>query len=151
MSQQHLYLALQRLDQSAGFDQYWLDLIAALEAKGANQNPNPSHRNHWRFSLDGLIGIYEAEYNSTNIDVDWFINWLAGQFGVPAGEIGESTGYNTYGRFSTFSYQAGVTNRFRIGVFGFVSGQGWPSYQESHVAVLQYLIDNLPAWEAPDI
>lgn len=146
MAQTRLYLAVQRLTLG---DTNWDTLIAAMQAKGANQHPNPSHRNHWRLSIDETIWIFEAEFDTTVVDVDWFITWMSNQFGVPEGDIGESTGYNIYGRFSTFSYPGGVTNRFRLGVFGFVQGQGWPSYEESHAAVLQYLFDNISDWEAP--
>lgn len=143
MAEVRLYLAVQRLNVS---DSNWDTLIAAMRAKGVNnQHPNPSRRNHWRESLDGTIWIFEALFESTLIDVEWFIAWLASEFGVDPGLIGESTGYNAYGRFSTFSY--GGQNRIRVGVFGFVQGEGWPSWQESHAAALDYLADNAADWE----
>jgi len=154
MTQQRLYLALQRLTLSDG---NWNTLVTAMKAKGANQHPNASHRNHWRLSLDGTIYIFEAEFNSENVDIPWFINWMSSEFGVPAQDIGEQTGYTTLevegydARFSTFSYPSGVTNRFRLGVFGFVQGEGWPTYEQTHVAVLQYLAANILDWEPAEI
>lgn len=143
MAQINLYLALQRLNLGDG---NWDTLVTAMQAKGENNDPQPNNRCHWRESLDGLTWIFEAQFNSAVVDVDWFIGWLSGEFGINPGDIGEATGYNSYGRFSTFSYPAGVTNRFRIGVFGFVQGQGWPSWEESQGAAAQYIIDNTEDW-----
>lgn len=154
MSQQRLYLALQCLTLSDG---NWNALVAAMKTKGANQAANACLRNHWRLSLDSTIYIFEAEFNSDNVDIPSFINWMSSEFGVPAQDIGEQTGYTTIAvdgynaRFSTFSYPAGVTNRFRLGVFGFVQGEGWPSYIESHEAVLQYLASNIANWETEPV
>jgi hypothetical protein len=145
MAEQHLYMALQRLALTNG---QWTTLRQAMRDKGErNSDPNPSRRNHWRQSLDGTIIIFEATFESTNIDVDWFISWVSGVFGVDPAGVGEVTGFNAYGRFSTFSYLAGVTNRFRIGVFGFEQGQGWPEYGVSQAAVRQYISDNSAEWE----
>lgn len=139
-----LYLALQRLELG---DTNWDDLVSAMQEKGDNQNPNPCNRNHWRLSLDELIWIFEADFDTSQIDIEWFINWLSNQFGVDPDDIGEDTGFSIYGRFSTFSYPDGINNRFRLGVFGFAQGQGWPSYPETHEAVLSYISDNLSEWE----
>lgn len=145
MAEQHLYLAVQR--QNLG-DSNWADLIAALQAKGQhNDGDNPNLINHWRVSLDELFQIFEAAFEGANIDVDWFTNWLANEFGVDPLDIGEVTGYNQYGRFSTYSYPAGVTNRFRIGVLGFVQGQGWPSHEESRLTTVQYITNNQSNWD----
>lgn len=145
MSDHHIYLAVQRINLG---DVNWDALILAMQNKGQyNTGTNPNIINHWRTSLDGTIHIFEAVFESTNVDVDWFINWLSNEFGVATQDIGEVTGYSTHGRFSTFSYPDGVTNRFRVGVFGFVFGQGWPTYEESHAATLQYIADNILEWE----
>jgi hypothetical protein len=146
MAEQHLYLALQRLTLT---NNQWTTLRQAMRDKGErNNDPNPSLRNHWRESLDGAIIIFEATFEGENIDVDWFVAWVSGVFGVNAGDVGEVTGHNIYGRFSTFSYPAGVTNRFRIGIFGFVQGGGWPDYLVSLTATLTYIADNISDWEA---
>lgn len=144
MAETHVYLAVQRLTLS---NANWNTLVAAMQAKGDNASPRPNRRNHWRFSLDGTIGVFEAAFESANIDEAWFVDWAAGVFGVNPALVGTATGYNQYGRFSTFSQPAGVTNRMRIGVFGFVQGQSWPEYAQSHAAVIAYIGANRAAWE----
>lgn len=148
MAKQRFYMAVERLNLS---DNNWNILITAMQEKGENQDPNACNRNHWRVSLDETMQVFEAKFETTVVDVDWFLNWMSNLFGIPVGDIGDTTGYNSYGRFSTFSYPDGVTNRIRIGIFGFVSGQGWPSYEDSHIAMLQYLSDNLAEWETPEV
>ena len=148
MAEQHLYLTLQRLTLT---NNQWTVLRQAMRDKGQrNNDSNPSLRNHWRESLDGTIIIFEAAFESSNVDVDWFISWVSGVFAVNAGDVGEATGHNIHGRFSTFSYPAGATNRFRIGIFGFEQGQGWPGYRVSLAAVLAYIADNISDWETEE-
>lgn len=143
MAEIRVYLAVQRLNLS---DSNWNTLITVMKAKGdKNQDPNPGYRNHWRPSLDGSILIFEAVFESSVVDVDWFISWSAGIFGIDPALVTETTGYNAYGRFSTFAYQS--INRFRIGIFGFIQGQGWPLWEDSRAAAQQYIKDNTGSWE----
>ena len=120
-------------------------------SKGSSPfDPQPCWRNHHRLSLDGTQGIFRAKFDGSEIDVPTFIAWMATTFDKPPETIGEVTDYNKYGRTSTFSYPAGVTDRIRIGVLGFVEGQGWPSWEQSHEAVLAYIYDHIEDWEAAE-
>ena len=144
MALRHVYLALERLNLN---DTQWAAIKAFAAAQVANaSHANPSHRYATRLRLDGLVIIGEAEFEGDQIGVQQFIDAMAAEFGILAALIGDSTGYNSYGRFSTFSYPDGVTNRYRMGLFGATDGGGWPSWGESKAAVVQYLIDNNVAW-----
>jgi len=142
MANQRLYLAVQRLPVLGQGN--WDQLIVAMREKGDNQNQNPSRRNHWRASVGGTIWIFEALFDTSIVDVEWFTNWLINLFGVNPENASVATGYNIYGRFATFAYLG--TNQFRIGVFGFIEDQGYPGYADSHAAALLYIFDNAEDW-----
>lgn len=146
MAEQHVYLALQRLNLPSA---YWQDLKSALADKARNRivMPGLEPKDYWHTvtSLDGTIIIGDTTFEAESINPESFTAWLAATFGVDLGMIGEDTGYNAYGRFSTFSY--GAQDRFRLGVFGFVAGEGWPTVQQSRQTARQYVTDHLVEWE----
>jgi len=145
MSEVRLYFGVKNVGLGAA---NWNALITEMQAKGTRPNSsNPSWRNHWRPSLDGLEWVFEGVFESTKIDAPALVSWLATTFGVNEQDIGVSIpNYTQYGRDHTISYPVG-TDRFRLGIFGFVQGNGFPLWSDSHTAVLQYILDNSVDWE----
>lgn len=135
-------MAVQRLGIG---DNVWATLLNAMKEKGNNNDPMPSSRCHWRASIDETMYIFEAEFHDHTIDEDWFVNWAAGVFGIDPADVTTTTGYNKHGRFSTFAL--GGENRIRVGVFGFVQGEGWPTRQESNRAVKRYIYEHADEWD----
>lgn len=116
-------------------------LVQAIQQLGANTDPNPAFRNHWRVRNDANALIFEACFEDSQLTVAAFTAYLANVFGVPAAQISSSVVTNSVGTIGTFTYQA--VQRLRIVLFGGVSA----TYAESQAAVLAYLAANSAAWE----
>ena len=117
MTQRHFYLGVINLNLNA--TQRGL-LIDALKALGPASNKQPARLNHWRVRLDDEAIILEAAFNEENLTVASFKTRLAALFGVDAGDIGHSTGGQSYAggitNVVTFSYNA--VDRIRFALFG---------------------------------
>lgn len=143
MSLQWSYFGIENIALTAG---QRATLIAALQAIGPASDSQPSHIHHWRVRLDNDAVIFEAAYDSSELTVAAFKQYLATTFGVAVGQITSAASSATFDTLPstvlTFSYQA--TARMRAVLFGGVSA----SHAESRDEAAAYLASNSAAWDA---
>lgn len=118
-------------------------LLDAIKQLGANTDPRPASRNHWRVRLDNNAVIFHALFDEDLLTVAVISQQLATLFSVPVIQVTATTATNIYGQSATFVYLA--VNRLLIQVFGGVTATS----AESRAQVLAYLAANSAAWEAP--
>lgn len=116
-------------------------LINVLKQLGDNQNPNSCKRNHWRVRLDGDAVIFEAQYDDSDWTLDSMKQKLADIFGVSVSNIDASSQSTSYGPLVTFAYNS--SDKIRMIAFAGLLA----TYEDSHNAVLAYLIANKVDWE----
>lgn len=141
MANKHVYFGIERLPAlSAG---QRATLVADLKGLGtANNSSQPAERNHWRTRLDNDAVIFEALFDETNIDIAAMKDFLAITFGVSASSIESNTQATVYGLVVTFSRLG--TDYLRSIAFGYDAG--WPTWNDSRLAVHVYLAANSAAW-----
>jgi hypothetical protein len=116
-----------------------VDVLKAWGERNASLLPN--ERNHWAIRPDGKAVIFEAVFNADNLTVLWFRTKLAAIFNVALTSITATTTNTVYGPLATFKYL--TTNKLRMGIFGGITA----TWDESHIAVLQYLSDYKDLWQ----
>jgi hypothetical protein len=117
-------------------------LVNVLKAWGLrNDSLLPNERNHWAIRPDGKAVIFEAVFDADNLTVLWFRTKLSQIFSVSLTSITATTVSTIYGPLATFKYL--TTNKLRMGIFGGVTA----TWDESHIAVLQYLSDYKDLWQ----
>jgi hypothetical protein len=138
----HLYL---RQDRFTASDQLWNDFVALVEGDAPKDLPDPELNYHTRLSLDGTELISESKFSTAVLAVVYFQTWFSVTLGVPRPQIGIVEIYDQYGYYAVYSYQG--NDLAGVCVFGKQDIPGWPDYDDSHSAVLQYLSDNIAEWE----
>jgi len=118
-------------------------LATALQSLGANNHPNPAHRNHWRVRLDSQAIIFEAQFNDSDWTVDTIRNRLAAIFAVDPSTITSATAATPYGPVVTLSRPAGPPQLRMIAFGGLLA-----TWEQSHNAALAYLTANAAQWES---
>lgn len=115
-------------------------LADGIKQLGANSDPNPAHRNHWRVRNDQEAVIFEGALDDANFTVAALRQRLATLFGVPLAQVTNTTSNPAAGTLLTMSYQA--TPRVRFLVFGGAAA----TYPESRAAAQAYLAANAASW-----
>lgn len=115
--------------------------FALNEQEGAdNESPYPNLRNHWRTRLDDEAMIFEGDFPQLN--VGRIVSLMNQAIGGNNGFLPDPTG--EYGFTAVIrSGPPGAQDLCRFIIFGGISA----TWDESHEVVLQYLSDNLAAWE----
>lgn len=140
MADLHVYIGIENL---ALTNPQRATLVQGIQALGANNASfNPALRNHWRIRLDNDAAIFEALFDSDTISIQATKNRLAAIFEVDPATITTNTQAIAYGLLITYTRNS--TNYLRLLLFGW-NGE-FPTYAESHAAVLAYLSANAAAW-----
>ena len=139
----HGYFAIEDLALTSG---QRTTLWTEMQALGiAPDDPQPAKRNHWRFRLDNNAGIFEAQFDDTNLTVAKFKARLATLFGVSVDDITTNSTQQTYETIATdiatFKYLG--NNKVRFAAFAGV-GSTW---LQSKTEAKAFLNANSAAWE----
>lgn len=116
-------------------------LVDALKQLGANSDPSPARRNHWRVRLDNDAVLFEAEFDDANFTITALRTRLAAIFAVPLAQVTNTTTTPAVGTVLTMTYQS--VARMRFVLFGGASA----TYDQSQAAAREYLAANAAAWE----
>jgi hypothetical protein len=122
-------------------------LVAALQALGtANDDPQPSRRNHRRVRSDQLAVIFQASFDDDTISIAACKQRLATIFSVSVASITHTVATPTFAvRESTVvTFTRTGTDYIRAAIFG---GLG-ATLEQSRVEVLAYIAANAAAWAA---
>ena len=120
-------------------------LVSALRAIGRQSGSQPAHINHWRPRLDNDAAIFEALFDEDELTAANVKGYIAGVFGVDAGDISHAASNNQYGTSLTLTH--GGTDYLRFQLFGGV-GTTW---EESRQEVISYLSANQAEWEPAEV
>jgi len=119
-------------------------LVAALQALGPSDDPQPAELIHSRTRLDNDAVIFRARFQDGALTVANLRQFLAATFGVPVAHVSAATTQQTFAvrpsPIVTLSYQA--TPRLRVALFGGTTA----TTAESNSEVLAYLAANAAAW-----
>lgn len=122
-------------------------LIEVLKGLGqANDSPYPNFRLQTRIRDDREAAIFEGVFDEDVLTIDQWKIWLGNIFGVDPETIDHSTSVTQYGRLVVFERPSG-TARLRVIFFGGIS----PTWEESRVATVSYISDNIEDWEPGEI
>jgi hypothetical protein len=137
------YLCLERGTIGSG---NWAALQTLFEDMGTHDSPIPAHNTNPRPPrLDGDAVIYESKFDTSEVTVEAFVQWLADTFGVPVEDIDHTSSNVSYAPGTdtlvlSFLYNAVV--RFVVRRFG----AGGSSWEQSRAETIGYLILNAAAW-----
>ena len=134
MANRHFYFLLENLTLS-GDD--WDALAGLIKQRGANDDPQPCNRNHWRYRLDNQAVIFEALFNESAVNANAIKGLLTAVTQIPANRID----YTTDANITTFTIDD-VESLGQI-VFG---GDG-AEWNDSRLDCLAYLSAYRTAWE----
>lgn len=119
-------------------------LVAALQALGPSDDPQPAELMHSRTRLDSDAVIFRARFQDGALTVANLRQFLATTFSVPVAQVSAATTQQTFAArpspIVTLSYQA--TPRLRVALFGGTTA----TTAESNSEVLAYLAANAAAW-----
>jgi hypothetical protein len=142
MANLHVYVGLENVNLT---DPQRGQMYAAVKALQVPNQNRPCFINHERLRLDNNAGIWEALFDESWLTIAAFRQYIANVFGVPVGDITNTTSSQSFGGGTTFivtlRYQA--QNRMRAALFGGANA----TYAQSHAEVLGYLALNKALWE----